>query len=250
MVGRSVGVSDEECASFARVARLLPIVRRSDGLVLECEGFDRLAEPRFDELWTDRSRTFAAQVSQERIYRSKCLKQADVLMMMMLFPNDFIRDEVAKAWDYYVPYTTHDSSLSAGAHAIIACRLGLHRDAWKFWEQSSLIDLDMTHGGASEGIHIANAGANWQIAVLGFAGMSTAMDTQTLTLRPCLPDAWTSLTFSITWKRTPVEVRIVRNSCTIGNNGDHSIDVRVWESERSVQPGQSVIFELDTMWNR
>ncbi|MGB9620121.1 MAG: glycoside hydrolase family 65 protein, partial [Armatimonadota bacterium] len=131
-VGSKVGVPEQECADFARAAALLPIPRRADGLVLQCEEFESLAEPRFDELWKDRTRAFASQVSQERLYRSKCLKQADVLMMM-LFPEEFNLQEIAQAWEYYLPYTTHDSSLSAGAHAIVACRLGLREQAWEFW---------------------------------------------------------------------------------------------------------------------
>jgi len=172
---RAAGLAGE-AQRFADASRKLPIPTRADGLVLECEEFERLAEPRFEEFWLDRTQGFANQVSQERLYRSKCLKQADVLMMMFLFAGEFTDQQVRQAYEYYLPYTTHDSSLSVSVHAIIACRLGLDEQAWRFWRASSELDLDVQHGGAENGIHIAAAGANWQVAVLGFAGMATAME--------------------------------------------------------------------------
>jgi kojibiose phosphorylase len=172
---RAAGL-EGEAQQFADASRKLPIPTRADGLVLECEEFERLAEPRFEEFWLDRTVGFANQVSQERLYRSKCLKQADVLMMMFLFAGDFTDQQVRQAYEHYLPYTTHDSSLSVSVHAIIACRLGLDEQAWQFWRASSELDLDVQHGGAENGIHIAAAGANWQVAVLGFAGMATAME--------------------------------------------------------------------------
>lgn len=93
-VGAQGGATKEECAQFAEYAARLPLLRRADGLVLQCEEFERYAEPRFADRWPDRNKTFAAQVSQEMLYRSKCLKQADVLMLMMLFPQEFSDAEI------------------------------------------------------------------------------------------------------------------------------------------------------------
>ena len=244
-VGSYGGASEEECAEFRRVSQLLPILRREDGLVLQCEEFESLAEPRFEELWKDRSKTFAAQVSQERLYRSKCLKQADVLMMMMLFPEDFTPNEVRKAWDYYLPYTTHDSSLSAGVHAIVASSLGLKDEAWEFWKKASGLDLDVEHGGAAEGIHIANAGASWQVVVMGFAGMSTALNSDTLVLRPRLPESWKSLSFQIVWKGVPVRIEITRDHCSVTNCGQQGLDFAVWNNKSYASPGEKVTVSLN-----
>jgi trehalose/maltose hydrolase-like predicted phosphorylase len=240
-VGPHAGATPEECREFARVARGLPIPRAAGGrLVLQCEEFPRFAEPNFAELWRNRAATFAAQVSQERLYRSKCLKQADVLMLMMLFPHEFTDAEVRAAWDHYVPYTTHDSSLSAGAHAIVACRLGLLDEALAFWRRSCAQDLDFAHGGAAEGIHIAGAGANWQMAVFGFAGMATAPQAQALTLRPRLPAGWTRLAFPVVWRGTPVYVDITPAGCVIANRGSRALDAVVNGAPLTVPAGGRV----------
>ncbi len=239
---RSGGANEQECAAFADAAARLPILRRDDGLVLQCEEFEKLAEPRFEELWKDRSKPFAAQVSQERLYRTKCLKQADVLMLMMLFPDEFADKDVRKAWDYYLPVTTHDSSLSAGAHAIIAKRLRMDDKAWEFWQKASGMDLDVSHGGAADGVHIAGAGATWQVAVLGFAGMATAMQSEILKLSPRLPKAWTRLAFPVVWRGCPVYVDINSEKVTVANRGEMEIVAEVYGEARRIPAGRTERF--------
>lgn len=242
-VGPAGGASVEECEAFTRLARGLSIPRDEDGLlVLQCEGFDALAEPRFDELWRDRGRPFAAQVSRERLYRSKCLKQADVLMLMMLFPDQFSDAEVQRAWEYYLPLTTHDSSLSAGVHAIVACRLGRLDDARQFWHAAAGLDLDAERGGAAEGIHIGNAAAVWQAAVFGFAGMQTAMQSDVLMFQPRLPDAWSRLAFPIAWKGGRLHVDITRERVAVTNRVDQAIPVCVCGDTREIEPQKTQVW--------
>ncbi|MEI6970933.1 MAG: glycosyl hydrolase family 65 protein, partial [bacterium] len=243
-VGQEGGATPKERCAFAEAAAGLPIPRAKDGvLVLENEEFATRADPRFNELWRNRNATYAAQVSQERIYRSKCLKQADVLMLMMLFPHEFTDAEVKAAWDYYLPFTTHDSSLSAGAHAIIALRLGLHEQAWEFWRMSADKDIDTEHGGAAEGIHIAGCGANWQIAVLGFAGMATALQSETFTLAPQLPARWKRLVFPVAWRGSRLRVDVAAGRCEVTNLGQEGLQVRVWGESRHLPGGQMIAFE-------
>ncbi|MBU0616438.1 MAG: glycoside hydrolase family 65 protein, partial [Planctomycetes bacterium] len=246
-VGYAGGASREECEAFARAAEGLPIPRHQDGLlVLQCEGFDDLAEPRFEELWKDRRKTFGAQVSQERLYRSKCLKQADVLLMMMLFPHEFSDAEVRRAWEYYEPLTTHDSSLSACVHAIVACRLGLIDEAWGFWNMAAGIDLDVEQGGAAEGIHISNAAGLWQIAVCGFAGMKTALQSDLLTFEPRLPAQWSRLAFPVAWKGAQVSVEITRAKLAVANRGKVPLPARARGETRTLDVGQTETWTLPT----
>jgi kojibiose phosphorylase len=163
-------------------------------------------------------------------------------MMMALWPREFTDAEVRRAWDYYVPYTTHDSSLSAGIHAIVACRLGIDEAAWNFWRHSAETDLDVEHGGAAEGIHIAGAGANWQIVVLGFAGLATALQSDHLSLRPRLPREWSRLAFPLVWKGCPAFVDIVPGATTIRNRGTRPMQAEVDKRVETIPPGTSVTF--------
>jgi len=240
-LGGRGGASREEIAAFARTAAALPVPRSAANpeLVLQCEGFEQLAEPRFDQFWADRQGCYAARVSQERLYRSKNLKQADVLLLMVLFPDEFTDAEVRAAWDYYVPVTTHDSSLSAGIHALVALRLGLDREAWDFFLKSASIDLDTVHGGAAQGIHIAGCAANWQVAVHGFAGVKNTLQGDVLAIAPRLPARWRRLAFPLVWRGVPLRIEITADQCTVENRGAAGISLRVWRHACRLEPGQT-----------
>ncbi|MBE2183532.1 MAG: glycoside hydrolase family 65 protein [Anaerolineae bacterium] len=228
-------------AKCAGVAQALPILKRSDGLVLQCEEFEALADIDIGALWKDWDKPFAAQVSQERLYRSKCLKQADVLLLMALFPHEFSDSEVALAWDYYLPYTTHDSSLSPGVHALVALRLGMTGEAWSFWKRSYGIDL---HGGAEEGLHIAANGMLWQIAVFGFGGLHSAMYAETLTLSPTLPAQWKRLAFPVIWKGQRAFIEMTASEVKINNRSSKALPVSVHGQAAIIPPGSSMAFQI------
>ncbi|MEX1127737.1 MAG: hypothetical protein WEB50_04135 [Vicinamibacterales bacterium] len=65
----------------------------------------------------------------DRINRLQLIKQADVLMLLHLFPDSFSREVTAANYRYYEPRTDHGSSLSPGIHAAVAARLGLREEA-------------------------------------------------------------------------------------------------------------------------
>ena len=243
--GEEGGASAAERRRFAEVAGQLPIPRDAErDLVLQCEDFLLLAEPDFDAHWPDRGKPIAAQVSQERLYRTKCLKQPDVLLMMLLFPREFRDADWRAAWDYYLPRTSHDSSLSYGTHAIVAARLGMVEQAWELFTRSRDLDLDVTHGKAAEGIHIACAGNNWSAVVLGFLGLHTAMQSDALTLEPRLPKHWRRVTCPLVWRGTPVIVETDGTGTTVTNRGETSLDAGVHGERVAVPAGQSHTFGL------
>ncbi|MCL4220097.1 MAG: hypothetical protein KJZ65_01880 [Phycisphaerales bacterium] len=223
---------------FGAVARGLWLPRAGD-LVLQCEEWPLLGEPEFERSWPDRGRTYAAQVSQERLYRSKCLKQADVLMLMAMLPHEFSDAEVAAAWREYVPYTTHDSSLSPGAHALVALRLGRQEEAWDFWLRGQGLDLDVSHGGAAEGVHIAACGAMWQMAVYGFAGVKSALETEVLTIGPRLPARWKAMRFPLCWRGSRVRVEIEGGRVRVEHEDGPGLEVNVGGQRRRLRAGAS-----------
>lgn len=241
----AASLSDDsaERAAFERHAHL-PIVRSATrpDLVLQCEGFEKLADLDFDAVWADRSRGIAAQVSQERLYRSKVLKQADVLLLMLLFADEFSDHEVKSAWDYYLPLTSHDSSLSAGVHALIALRMGWMDIALDYWQQSLAIDLDIEGGGASNGIHIAAAGIVWQIAVMGFGGLQIATQQEVLKLSPALPTHWNVLKFPVTWRGQHFGVEVSRERVTVTLYSGAEASVCVWGETRQIRQNEPSVF--------
>ncbi|MDR0873611.1 MAG: hypothetical protein LBN27_09155 [Prevotellaceae bacterium] len=242
--GKFGGATNEEITEFTKVAEKLPIVRspKNKDLIMQCEEFDSFAEPQFDKIWKDRTKHFAIFAPQERLYRSKCLKQADVLMLLYLFINEFTDAEIKAAWDYYLQYTTHDSSLSRGAHAVLASRIGLEQEAWDMFQGCKGQDLNVENGGAAEGIHIAGCGMNWQMVVFGVAGILNALQSDTFTLNPHLPKQWKKVSFPFVWKGQSLFVTLESGKTTVENKSDKAIEVVVAGKKAAIAAGKEEVF--------
>ncbi|KWX75514.1 glycoside hydrolase [Paenibacillus riograndensis] len=196
-----LGLRPDERELFRHTAEKLRLPYDSQmEIVPQSDDFTGYADVEFDSLWTDRSRPFGHFISQERNYRSKALKQADVLELMLLFPQEFPREQLEAAYAYYEPITTHDSSLSVAVHGIVASWLNHKEEAEAFLQRVMAIDFSLEKKGAAEGIHIANCGGLWQLIVYGFAGLASAMWSDTIKLQPRLPEGWEELSFQIVWR--------------------------------------------------
>ncbi len=238
-----LGVTDAETARWAEVARTL---RRpydaARGLVLQSDDFFDYEPLDFARWWPDRSRRIAAVVSQERLYRSQVLKQGDVVQLLAVFPHEFTADQMRTAYETYEPLTSHDSSLSKSMHAIVAAWLGRDADAWRFWQES--VGLDLEPGEAAEGIHAACAGANWQVAVLGFAGLRTRMQSDVLRLDPRLPAAWHALRFPLVWDGQPLYVTIEPHHVTLEHRGTRPLEVDIAGRRGTLAAGATEGYDL------
>ncbi|MCR4695205.1 MAG: glycoside hydrolase family 65 protein [Pseudobutyrivibrio sp.] len=184
----------------------------NERVIKQCDEFEEYADIDFGQIWTDRSKCFGNHISQEKNYRSKALKQADVLEMMMLFPHEFSTETLKANFDYYLPITTHDSSLSAYVHGLLAARLGRTEIAERFLKIVDDIDMDSNRRGAEEGVHIANFGGLWQMVVFGFAGLSYSMWDDDISIKPALPAGWKSLEFKTLYKGNKYKVTIGKDT--------------------------------------
>jgi len=128
------------------------------------------------------------------LQRYQVLKQADLVLLMVLKPEWFTKQEQKAIWDFYEPLTLHDSSLSFGIHAWAAANLGLEQKASEYFNKSLFLDLENRMKNTErEGIHLAAVGASWQAVIFGFAGLS--LDNGKPELSPRLPKDWERLSF-------------------------------------------------------
>jgi kojibiose phosphorylase len=128
------------------------------------------------------------------LQRYQVLKQADLVLLMVLKPEWFTKQEQKAIWDFYEPLTLHDSSLSFGIHAWAAANLGLEQKASEYFDKSLFLDLENRMKNTErEGIHLAAVGATWQAVIFGFAGL--ALDDGKPELSPRLPKDWERLSF-------------------------------------------------------
>ncbi|MET0446998.1 MAG: glycosyl hydrolase family 65 protein [Aeromicrobium sp.] len=147
------------------------------------------------------------------IYRHQVLKQADVVLAMVLRSDQFPLDQRRRNFDYYDPITTGDSSLSACVQAVAAAQIGYDELAMEYFRDALFVDLADTHRNASDGVHVASAGGVWGAIAFGFAGL---FDLGTaLRFTPSLPSVWQRVTFRMQRHGSRMVVDLDAEGCTI-----------------------------------
>ena len=145
-------------------------------------------------------------LGRERIARAQVVKQADVVALLALLPDEFPAGSAASNFAYYEPRCGQGSSLSRSMHGLAAARLGETATALRYFRETAATDLADTHVAIGGGVHIAALGGVWQMAVLGFGGVS--LRAAGLGLDPRPPAGWRSLAFSLQWRGRQLKVRI------------------------------------------
>ena len=179
------------------------------GLFEQFAGFFKLEDIDLAK-YAGRSVPLDVVLGRERTQASQVVKQADVVALLALLPDEFPRDSGAKNFDYYAPRCGHGSSLSRAMHGLVAARLGDTDAALDFFREVSAIDLDDSQAAVEGGVHIAGLGGIWLMAVFGFAGLSLHSDY--LAVDPRLPATWSSLSFGVQWRSRSLKIRIGRTT--------------------------------------
>ena len=144
------------------------------------------------------------------IYRFQVLKQADVVLALLLASDEFGQDEKRRDFEYYDALTTGDSTLSAVVQSIIAAEVGYRELAYRYFDHALRVDLDDLHQNSGDGVHIASAGGVWMMLVQGFAGMRDAG--RRLSFDPRLPEHWGSIEFALEWRGSRIAVAVTTGS--------------------------------------
>jgi len=152
-------------------------------------------------------------LGHERAQKSQIVKQADVVALLGLLPQEFIGDTKVANFRYYEPRCSHGSSLSPAMHGLVAARLGDTEMALRYFRQTAAIDLADTHVVTDGGVHIAALGGIWMLVVWGFAGLSLRNDG--LAIDPRLPAGWRNLTFRAQWRRRSLRISIDAGKQTV-----------------------------------
>jgi alpha,alpha-trehalose phosphorylase len=129
------------------------------------------------------------------IYRHQVIKQADVVLAMVLLGDEFSAEQKRRNFDYYDPLTTGDSSLSACVQSILAAEVGYERKALEYFQYALLMDLADVAGNVVDGVHVASVGGVWMTLVYGFGGLRD--HDGTLRFDPRLPRPWDRLRFNL-----------------------------------------------------
>jgi trehalose/maltose hydrolase-like predicted phosphorylase len=145
-------------------------------------------------------------LGRERTQRSNVIKQADVVALLGLLPEEFPGDSGRTNFRYYEPRCGHGSSLSGAMHGLVAARLGDSDLALRYFQDAVAIDLADNHTTIAGGLHMAALGGTWLTAVFGFAGLSLHSDG--IAFNPKLPASWRTLKFGIEWRGRRLRIGI------------------------------------------
>ncbi|MFZ4672341.1 MAG: glycoside hydrolase family 65 protein [Flavobacterium sp.] len=172
--------------------------------------------------------------SWDRILRSPYIKQADTLQGFYFFEDDFTKEQLEKHFDFYEPFTVHESSLSPCVHSIQAATLGRMDQAYTFYLRTSRLDLDDYNKEVEEGCHITSMAGTWMSIVEGFGGMRVKNDT--LHFEPKIPKEWEGYSFKINFRNQIIKVAVNQKQTSFSHEGDKQINVIVNGKEIIVEP--------------
>jgi len=145
-------------------------------------------------------------LGHERVSAAQVLKQADVLMLHYLVPDEVAAGSLEPNLDFYEPRTAHGSTLSPGVHAALLARAGRLEQALEMLRLTARIDLDDIGDNTGGGLHLAAMGSVWRALAFGFAGLRPIGDA--LAIDPVLAPGWEALELRVRFRGSRVHVRV------------------------------------------
>ena len=231
-------LGEEEIKDWSHVANSIyfPYSEKHQ-VFLQQDGFLDKEMVRVPDL--DRSqRPINQKWSWDRILRSPYIKQADVLQGFYFFEDHFTQQELERHFDFYEPFTVHESSLSPCVHSIQAAKLGRMDQAYTFYIRTSRLDLDDYNKEVEEGLHITSMAGTWMSIVEGFGGMRIVKDR--LSFTPQIPEDWKSYSFKINYRDQIITTHVASDGSSFQISGDQNLTVLVNGKEVELIPGLTI----------
>ena len=155
-----------------------------------------------------------------------------------LFEDHFTTEQLEKHFDFYEPFTVHESSLSPCVHSIQAAKLNRMEQAYTFYLRTSRLDLDDYNKEVEEGLHITSMAGTWMSIVEGFGGMRVLDDK--LSFNPKIPKEWKSYSFKVNFRHRILKVTVSHEGNSFLLEGDYEMSIRV-NGKRVALVGNSVL---------
>ena len=222
-------VAPEEARLWLELAEaLVDGYDAQSGLYEQFAGFFALEPLVIAEL--ARSRPVAADVmlGAKRTRNAQVLKQADVLMLHYLVPEQTAPGSLQPNLDFYEPRTAHGSTLSPGVHAALFARARESHAALKLLRLTARIDLEDVGQMTAGGLHLAAMGAVWRTITYGFAGLHAVQRTGSgrsapgarrggvlLGLDPVAPGELEAIELGVRFRGARVRVQIGQERTTV-----------------------------------
>lgn len=171
--------------------------------------------------------------SWDRILRSCFIKQADVLMGLYLFEENYDTETIRRHFDFYEPRTVHESSLSACIHSVLASRIGKVDKAYELYLRTSRLDLDDYNNEVKEGLHITSMAGTWLSIVEGFGGKR--INNNLLSFDPVIPAGWQNYSFKVVFRGIVILVTVNKGEIIFKNESQQDIEILVYDQSLTIK---------------
>ncbi len=203
------------------------------GIYEQFAGFGRLEPLVIAEVAPRRPIAADLLLGAERTRDAQVIKQADVLMLHHLVPDEVVAGSLDPNLRFYEPRTAHGSSLSPAIHASLLAQARDFDRALQALRIAARMDLDDLTGSTAGGLHLATMGGTWQALAYGFAGLRPRAGM--LHVNPVLPPSWLALELRVRFHGSRVRIRKERAHLSIWS--DRRISVVVGGTPFAAGPG-------------
>ncbi|MEL6483216.1 MAG: glycoside hydrolase family 65 protein [Bacteroidota bacterium] len=224
-IAAKTGISAEELEEWGEMVKHIYFPYSEEhGVYLQQDGFLDKEMIRVADL-NPSQRPINQKWSWDRILRSPYIKQADVLQGFYFFEDHFTQEELEKHFDFYEPFTVHESSLSPCVHSIQAAKLKRMEQAYTFYLRTSRLDLDDYNKEVEEGLHITSMAGTWMSIVEGFGG--TRIVEGKLSFAPQIPKQWEGYSFKMNFRNQVVTIKVSASETSFELSGDAPLEILV-----------------------
>jgi len=255
-----IGLEPGEVERWRDITRKMTVPFHGDGIISQFEGYEALEE--FD--WEGARKRHGDIKRLDRILKAEgdspdryqLAKQADVLMLFHLLPPGelarildklgypFTPEARRRTVDYYLPRTSHGSTLSKVVHASVIDDID-RAAAWELFQEALQADFADVQGGTTpEGIHLGAMTGTVDIVVRHYAGVDASGET--LSFSPRLPEALESLSLRVRHRDRWYGLSVTRDRLVLelepGSPGP--VPVRVLDEDLRLEPGDRHECEL------
>ncbi|EGD51703.1 glycoside hydrolase family 65 central catalytic [Thermoanaerobacter ethanolicus JW 200] len=235
-ISNKICLTNEEMEKWKEVEEKIYIPYDKDKKLIEqFEGYFDKKDYVIDKFDENNMPIWPEGVDITRLGDTQLIKQADVVMLMLLLGEEFDEETKRINYEYYEKRTMHKSSLGPSMYAIMGLKVGDHKNAYQSFMRSANVDLVDNQGNTKEGLHAASAGGTWQVAVFGFGGMEIDKE-EILNINPWLPEKWDKLSYKVFWKGNLIEVIVTKEDVSVKKlEGKGNIKVKVKGKEITLQ---------------
>ena len=248
-----LAIRREELERWQELCDRMIVPFHDDSIISQFEGYERLEE--FD--WEGYRAKYGNIQRLDRILeaegdtpnRYKLSKQADVLMLFYLLSEQEIADIVTRLgyeWrddliqrniDYYLPRTSHGSTLSRVVQSYVLARSDRTR-SWAAFQEALRSDIHDVQGGTTaEGIHLGAMAGTVDLVQRCFSGLDTRGGM--LRFDPAIPDELQWLRFDMQYRGGWVQCEMSAETMSITSHEGavRTIKIAIRDEEFELEPG-------------